>query len=179
MGDYGHRSHGTRPEGSRFGGKRHREGLGVIYAPYQIPFGTIVAKDVRNLLAPVPASASIRMWVFARCGWNRSGVHWARRPGMRRAWALQQRATPDVRTVNVSKLQTWPRFEAGAQGGRRWDARGLDPCGVQGVAIRRLEVWTPFKRRRLLTLIDGNDFRGLRPDWIQPVWPGEPGTRRT
>lgn len=58
IGDYGHSSHGVRHEGSRFGGKRFGEGLGVVYAPYQIPYGTIVAKDVRNLLAPVPASAT-------------------------------------------------------------------------------------------------------------------------
>jgi hypothetical protein len=58
MGDYGHSSHGTSHEGSRFGGKRHGEGLGVAYAPYQIPYGTLVPRDVRNLLAPVPVSAT-------------------------------------------------------------------------------------------------------------------------
>ncbi len=58
IGDYGHSSHGVRHEGSRFGGKRYGEGLGVTYAPYQIPYGTLVPKDVRNLLSPVPVSAT-------------------------------------------------------------------------------------------------------------------------
>jgi hypothetical protein len=51
-------SHGVRHEGSRFGGKRFGEGLGVPYAPYQIPYGTLAPRDVRNLLAPVPVSAT-------------------------------------------------------------------------------------------------------------------------
>lgn len=60
MGDYGPSSHGTWHEGSRFGGERQGQfALGRFQlAPYQIPYGTIAARDVRNVLAPVPASAS-------------------------------------------------------------------------------------------------------------------------
>ena len=103
MGDYGHSSHGIRHEGSRFGGKRHGEGLGVIYAPYQIPYGTIAAKDVRNLLAPVPASASHIGFCALRLEpiWTSLG----QAAGHAAHLAILQGGTTDVRAVNVSKLQ--------------------------------------------------------------------------
>ena len=103
IGDYGHSSHGTRHEGSRFGGKRTGEGLGVIYAPYQVPYGTIVAKDVRNLLAPVPVSASHVGFCALRLEptWTSLG----QAAGHAAHLALAAGAAPDVRTVNVSQLQ--------------------------------------------------------------------------
>lgn len=103
MGDYGHSSHGTRHEGSRFGGKRHGEGLGVVYAPYQIPYGTLVAKDVRNLLAPVPVSASHVGFCALRLEpiWTSLG----QAAGHAAHFALQQGGEPDVRKVAVASLQ--------------------------------------------------------------------------
>ncbi len=103
IGDYGHSSHGTRHEGSRFGGKRYGEGLGVIYAPYQIPYGTIVPKGVRNLLAPVPVSASHIGFCALRLEpiWTSLG----QAAGHAAHFALEQDTEPDVRTVSVPELQ--------------------------------------------------------------------------
>jgi len=103
MGDYGHSSHGVRHEGSRFGGKRFGEGLAVSYAPYQIPYGTIVPKDVRNLLAPVAVSASHVGFCALRLEpiWTALG----QAAGHAAHLALEQRGTPDVRTVSAVKLQ--------------------------------------------------------------------------
>ncbi len=103
IGDYGHSSHGTRHEGSRFGGKRFGEGLGVVYAPYQVPYGTIVAKEVRNLLAPVPVSASHVGFCALRLEpiWTSLG----QAAGHAAHLALQQGNAPDVRTVKVASLQ--------------------------------------------------------------------------
>ena len=102
IGDYGHSSHGTSHEGSRFGGKRHGEGLGVVYAPYQIPSGTRVPKDVRNLLAPVPASASHVGFCALRLEpiWTSLG----QAAGHAAHLALAD-AQPDVRKLDTAKLQ--------------------------------------------------------------------------
>ncbi|MEO6246619.1 MAG: FAD-dependent oxidoreductase, partial [Opitutaceae bacterium] len=103
MGDYGHSSHGVRHEGSRFGGKRFGEGLGVAYAPYQVPYGTLVPKDVRNLLAPVPVSATHVGFCALRLEpiWSSLG----QAAGHAAHLALTQSAAPDVRTVDVRALQ--------------------------------------------------------------------------
>jgi hypothetical protein len=57
VGDYGNNCHGTTHEGPRFGGKHAGEFYKPV-PPYQIPYGTIVPKGVRNLLVPVAASSS-------------------------------------------------------------------------------------------------------------------------
>jgi hypothetical protein len=57
MGDYGPNCHGTGHEGSRFGGKHTGEFYKEV-APYQIAYGTLVPRDVENLLVPVAASSS-------------------------------------------------------------------------------------------------------------------------
>jgi hypothetical protein len=103
IGDYGHSSHGVRHEGSRFGGKRFGEGLGVVYAPYQIPYGTIAAKDVRNLLAPVPASATHIGFCAVRLEpiWSSLG----QAAGHAAHLAIAGGTKPDVRTVAVAQLQ--------------------------------------------------------------------------
>lgn len=112
LGDYGHSSHGVRHEGSRFGGKRFGEGLGVTYAPYQIPYGTIVAKDVRNLLAPVPASASHVGFCALRLEpiWSSLG----QAAGHAAHLALADGRTLDVRAVEVGDLQRRLHADDGA-----------------------------------------------------------------
>ena len=57
MGDYGPNCHGTSHEGSRFGGKHTGEFYKAV-SPYQIPYGVLVPKQIENLLAPGPVSAS-------------------------------------------------------------------------------------------------------------------------
>jgi hypothetical protein len=57
VGDYGLNCHGTAHEGPRFGG-RHTGEFYEAVAPYQIPFGVLVAKGYENVLVPVAASAS-------------------------------------------------------------------------------------------------------------------------
>ncbi len=57
MGDYGPNCHGTAHEGPLFGGKHTGEFYKPV-APYQVPYGVIVPKEVENLLVPVACSAS-------------------------------------------------------------------------------------------------------------------------
>ena len=57
MGDYGPNCHGTAHGGSRFGGKHTGEFYKSV-SPYQIPYGVLVPKEIENLLAPGPVSAS-------------------------------------------------------------------------------------------------------------------------
>ncbi len=57
MGDYGLNCHGTAHAGPRFGG-RHEGEFYKHVAPYQIPYGVLTPKRMRNLLVPVAASSS-------------------------------------------------------------------------------------------------------------------------
>ncbi len=57
MGDYGPNCHGTGREGTHFSG-RHTGEFYKVVPPYQIPYGTLVPREVENLLVPVAASAS-------------------------------------------------------------------------------------------------------------------------
>ena len=103
IGDYGHSSHGTSHDGPRIGGKRHGEGLGVVYAPYQIPYGTLAPKDVRNLLAPVPASSSHIGFCALRLEpiWTSLG----QAAGHAAHLALAAGEKGDVRNIDVPALQ--------------------------------------------------------------------------
>ena len=57
MGDYGPNCHGTGHEGSRFGGKHTGEFYKPV-APYQIPYGVLLAPGMENLLVPGAVSSS-------------------------------------------------------------------------------------------------------------------------
>lgn len=57
MGDYGPNCHGTAHTGPRFGGRHNGEFYKRV-APYQIPYGTLVPREVDNLLVPGACSAS-------------------------------------------------------------------------------------------------------------------------
>jgi hypothetical protein len=57
MGDYGPNCHGTSHDGTRFDGEHTGEFYKRV-APYQVPYGVLLAKGVENLLVPVAASAS-------------------------------------------------------------------------------------------------------------------------
>lgn len=57
IGDYSHNCHGTGHEGPMIGG-RHTGEFYKGVAPYQIPYGVLVPKELRNLLVPTACSAS-------------------------------------------------------------------------------------------------------------------------
>lgn len=105
IGDYGHNSHGNRHEGGRFGGVRHGTGYGSKFPvpAHQVPYGTIVPADLRNLLAPVPVSATHVGFCALRYEpiWSALGEA----AGHAAHLALQQGAAPDVRVVPVDRLQ--------------------------------------------------------------------------
>ncbi|MFP6764848.1 MAG: FAD-dependent oxidoreductase [Planctomycetaceae bacterium] len=57
VGEYSHNCHGTSHAGPKIGG-RHTGEFYKGVAPYQIPYGVIVPKKIRNLLVPTACSAS-------------------------------------------------------------------------------------------------------------------------
>ncbi len=57
VGEYSHNCHGTSHEGPKIGG-RHTGEFYKGVTPYQIPYGVIVPKKMRNLLVPTACSAS-------------------------------------------------------------------------------------------------------------------------
>ncbi|MDX2268015.1 MAG: FAD-dependent oxidoreductase, partial [Bryobacter sp.] len=57
MGDYGNNCHGTAHTGPRIGGKHTGEFYRRV-APYQIPYGILLAPNLDNLLVPGAVSAS-------------------------------------------------------------------------------------------------------------------------
>ena len=57
FGEYSHNCHGTGHEGPLIGG-RHTGEFYKGVAPYQIPYGVLVPKNMRNLLVPTACSAS-------------------------------------------------------------------------------------------------------------------------
>lgn len=101
MGDYGPNCHGTAHEGSAFGGEHTGEFYKVV-APYQIPYGCMVPRNMENLLVACAVSASHVGFCTLRYEpiWTSLGeaaghaVHLAR----------QEKVT--VQNVPVAKLQT-------------------------------------------------------------------------
>lgn len=57
VGEYSHNCHGTGHEGPRIGGRHVGEFYKAV-APYQVPYGVLVPKQMKNLLVPVACSAS-------------------------------------------------------------------------------------------------------------------------
>jgi hypothetical protein len=57
IGEYGHNCHGTGHEGPFFGGK-HTGEFYLPVPPYQIAYGTLVPREIENLLVPVAVSSS-------------------------------------------------------------------------------------------------------------------------
>lgn len=100
MGDYGNNCHGTAREGSRFEGRHTGEFYHPV-PPYQIPYGTIVPRDVSNLLVPVAASSSHVGFCALRLEpiWMSLG----QAAGHAAALALEQRVA--VQQVPLSPLQ--------------------------------------------------------------------------
>ena len=112
MGDYGHSTHGTWHEGSRFGGTRMGYFGGISYAPYQVPYGTMVPKDVRNVLSPVPVSASHIGFCALRLEpiWSSIG----QAAGHAAHLALSTGGEVDVRRMDLAKLQRRLHADNGA-----------------------------------------------------------------
>lgn len=57
FGEYSHNCHGTGHEGPMIGGKHTGEFYKGV-APYQIPYGVLIPKTLRNLIVPTACSAS-------------------------------------------------------------------------------------------------------------------------
>ncbi len=104
-GDYGHNSHGNRHDGPRFGGTRHGTNYGALYPvpAYQVPYGTIVPQDVRNLLAPVPVSAT--HVGFCALRYEPIWASLGEAAGHAAHLALRADGGADVRQVAVAQLQ--------------------------------------------------------------------------
>ncbi len=104
-GDYGHNSHGNRHDGPRFGGTRHGTNYGALYPvpAYQVSYGTIVPQEVRNLLAPVPVSAT--HVGFCALRYEPIWASLGEAAGHAAHLALQAGPGADVRRVSVAQLQ--------------------------------------------------------------------------
>lgn len=101
IGDYSHNCHGTGRTGTRFDGT-HTGEFYVANAPYQIAYGTLVPKEVTNLLMPVAVSAS-----HVGLGALRPEPVWAamgHAAGLAAHLALSME-TPRVQAVTVPDLQ--------------------------------------------------------------------------
>ena len=101
MGDYGPNCHGTGHEGSRFEGKHTGEFYKQV-SPYQIPYGALIAKDVENLLAPGPVSASH----VGFCALRLEPIWMSLGEAAGHAAHLARAARKPVQRVSVPDLQT-------------------------------------------------------------------------
>jgi hypothetical protein len=100
IGDYGNNCHGTSHEGLLYGGKHTGEFYKHV-APYQIPYGTLIPRDIENLLSPGAPSATHVGFCALRLEpiWAAMGEA----AGIAAAMAIQQGTS--VQKVNVEQLQ--------------------------------------------------------------------------
>ncbi len=100
MADYGNNCHGTDHEGERFGGRHTGEFYHPV-PPYQIPYGVLVPRDIRNLLVPTAVSSSHVGFCALRLEpvWMSLG----QASGHAAAQAISQRTA--VQTISIRALQ--------------------------------------------------------------------------
>jgi FAD dependent oxidoreductase len=100
MGDYGNNCHGTAREGTRFVGKHAGEFYNPV-PPYQIPYGTLLPREVDNLLVPVAASSSH----VGFCALRLEPIWMSLGQAAGHAAALAVKENSTVQRVNVPALQ--------------------------------------------------------------------------
>ena len=100
MGDYGNNCHGTAREGTRFVGKHTGEFYNPV-PPYQIPYGTLLPREVDNLLVPVAASSSH----VGFCALRLEPIWMSLGQAAGHAAALAVKGNLAVQAVNVPSLQ--------------------------------------------------------------------------
>jgi hypothetical protein len=100
MGDYGPNCHGTLHEGSLFGGHHTGEFYKMV-APYQIPYGVLVAKGFENLLIPGAVSSSH----VGYCALRLEPIWMSLGEAAGHAAHLARRKHGLLQTVSTSKLQ--------------------------------------------------------------------------
>ncbi|MCW5965089.1 MAG: FAD-dependent oxidoreductase [Bryobacterales bacterium] len=108
-GDYGNNCHGTDHEGPRIGGKHTGEFYHPV-PPYQIPYPTLLPREVTNLLVPVAASASH----VGFCALRLEPIWTSLGDAAGTAAALAVRAEAAVQAVPVSALQVQLRKDGAA-----------------------------------------------------------------
>lgn len=101
MGDYGNNCHGTAHEGPRFGGRHTGEFYNPV-PPYQIPYGTLLPREVKNLLVPVAASSSH----VGFCALRLEPIWMSLGQAAGHAAALAIEHNVPVQAVSVSELQS-------------------------------------------------------------------------
>ena len=100
LGEYTHNCHGTLHEGSHFGGK-HTGEFYQATPPYQIPYGVLLPKDVKNLLVPGAMSASH----VGFCALRLEPIWTSLGQASGHAAAMAVKSKTDVQSVNIPKLQ--------------------------------------------------------------------------
>ncbi len=100
LGEYTHNCHGTSHEGSDFGGT-HTGEFYQATPPYQIPYGVLLPKDVKNLLVPGAVSSSH----VGFCALRLEPIWTSLGQASGHAAAMAVKAKSDVQSVNVTKLQ--------------------------------------------------------------------------
>lgn len=108
MGEYTHNCHGTSHEGSRFGGKHSGEFYQAT-PPYQIPYGVLLPKDVKNMLVPGAVSSSH----VGFCALRLEPIWTSLGQASGHAAAMAIKSGSDVQGVDVVKLRA-RLHEAGA-----------------------------------------------------------------
>lgn len=100
VGEYSHNCHGTGHTGPRVGGTHTGEFYKAV-APYQIPYGVIVPKKMRNLLVPTACSASH----VGFCAIRLEPIWMSLGEGAGHAAAITLETNVPVQQVDVAALQ--------------------------------------------------------------------------